>query len=249
MIRTESVSVSPETLKEKIKELVESEKTKQGKFFNLFINALIFLSIISISIETLPNLNAGYKSALNLFEIFSVIIFSIEYITRISVADNKKQYIFSFYGMIDLIAIIPFYLSLGIDIRSLRIFRLLRLARILKATRYWKAIRRLKYAFISIKAELVIFIAITFGVLYIAAIGIYYFENPSQPEEFKSVFHSLWWAIATLTTVGYGDVYPITMGGRLFTFIILMIGIGLISVPTGLISSALTKSLKKENNI
>lgn len=83
--------------------------------------------------------------------------------------------------------------------------------------------------------------------LYISAVGIYYFENSAQPEQFKSVFHSLWWAVITLTTVGYGDVYPITVGGKIFTFVILTIGLGVIAVPTGLIASALTKTLKSDD--
>lgn len=162
-------------------------------------------------------------------------------------ADRKLSYIFSFYGLVDLIAILPFYIAVGVDLRFTRIFRLLRVARMLKFGRYNDAIYRLYEAFRSIKVELVVFVLITLCVLYIAALGIYYFENPVQPDKYSSVFHSLWWAIATLTTVGYGDVYPITFGGRAFTFIILMIGIGLISIPTGLIASALTKSVKNKS--
>ncbi len=233
--------------KKRLKTIVENVETRKGRAFNLFINFLILLSLISISIETLPDIDTGLRSALEYFEIISVLIFSIEYLLRIYVADNRRAYIFSFYGLIDLIAILPFYISVGFDLRSVRVFRLLRLARILKFSRHSQAINRLYYAFQSIKAELVVFVMMTLCVLFVAALGIYYFENPVQPEKFKSVFHSMWWAVTTLTTVGYGDVYPITIGGRFFTFIILMIGIGLISVPTGLIASALTKSLKSES--
>lgn len=233
--------------KKRLKTIVEDVDTKRGRLFNLFINILIFLSLISISIETLPDIDSNIRAALEFFEIISVLIFTIEYMLRIYVADNKREYIFSFYGLIDLIAILPFYISVGFDLRSVRVFRLLRLARIFKFSRHSQAINRLYFAFRSIKAELVVFVMLTLCVLFVASLGIYYFENPGQPEKFQSVFHSMWWAITTLTTVGYGDVYPITIGGRVFTFIILMIGIGLISVPTGLIASALTKSLKAES--
>lgn len=233
-------------LRKKLKTLVEDEETKQGRNFNLFIKILIVLSLISISIETLPELDSNLRLLLEIFEIITVLIFTVEYLLRIFVADKKLSYIFSFYGLIDLIAILPFYIAVGFDLRSIRIFRLLRVARMLKFARYNDAINRLYEAFRTIKAELIVFLAITLCVLYVAALGIYYFENPVQPEKYSSVFHSLWWAIATLTTVGYGDVYPITFGGRTFTFVLLMIGIGLISVPTGLIASALTKSLKNE---
>lgn len=95
------------------------------------------------------------------------------------------------------------------------------------------------------KEELILFFITTLFIIYIAAVGIYYFENAAQPENFKSVFHSLWWAVATLTTVGYGDIYPITVGGRFFTFLILMVGLSIVSVPAGLLTSALQDIAKE----
>lgn len=234
-------------LRIRLKTLVEDEDTKQGRSFNLFIKVLIVLSLISISIETLPDLETNVRNVLSIFEVVTVLIFTVEYTLRIFVANNKKEYIFSFYGLIDLIAILPFYIAVGFDLRSVRIFRLLRVVRMLKFSRYNDAINRLYEAFRSIKAELIVFVLITVFVLYVAALGIYFFESPVQPEKYSSVFQSLWWAIATLTTVGYGDVYPLTLGGRMFTFVLLMIGIGLISVPTALIASALTKSSINES--
>lgn len=234
------------SLKSGIKKLV-GEENPVGRGFNLTIKVLIVLSLISISLETLPDLDPVYMNVLLWFEYFTVAVFSIEYVLRVYAADRKRDFIFSFYGIIDLLAILPFYLTLGFDLRSLRIFRLLRLLRILKLGRYNKAMNRLNETFSSIKSELTIFFFLTVFVLYVAALGIYYFENPVQPDAFKSVFHSLWWAVATLTTVGYGDVYPVTFGGRLFTFAVLMVGLGLISVPTGLIASSLTKIISREN--
>ena len=96
-------------------------------------------------------------------------------------------------------------------------------------------------AFFIAKEEFVLFGFVTLILLYLTAVGIYYFENNAQPEAFKSIFHSLWWAVATLTTVGYGDVYPVTVGGRVFTFFILMIGLGIVAVPAGLLATALTQ--------
>jgi len=234
-------------LRKSLKKLVDDEQSKWGSVFNLFIKILIVLSLISISVETLPRLDSRIVAFLELFEVITVLIFSIEYILRVIVADKKLKFIFSFYGIIDLVAILPFYIATGLDLRSVRIFRLLRVIRMMKFTRYNDALNRLIGAFQTIKAELVVFFMITLCVLYVSALGIFYFENPAQPDKYVSVFHSLWWSVATLTTVGYGDVYPITVGGRVFTFIILMIGLGLISVPTGLIASALTKTLKNEN--
>lgn len=226
-----------------LKEIVEREETTAGKIFNLFIMSLIILSVLSMSVETLPDLDQNWLRVLIIFEVVVVIIFSIEYLLRIYVADSKFNYIFSFYGVIDLLAIVPFYVTAGIDLRSIRIFRLLRVFRILKFSRYSMAATRLLNVFKLIKAELVIFLLLTVCLIYIAAVGIYYFENPVQPELFTSVFHSMWWAVTTFTLLGYGDVYPVTTGGRIFTYVVLMAGIAMIAIPTGLIASALNKQI------
>tara|TARA_R110002051_G_scaffold97990_3_gene168089 strand:+ start:44 stop:394 length:351 start_codon:yes stop_codon:yes gene_type:complete len=111
--------------------------------------------------------------------------------------------------------------------------------------RYNKAIERFSRAISLAKEEVLLFLIVTLILIYFSAVGIYYFEHEVQPENFASIFDSLWWAIITLTTVGYGDVYPITVGGKVFTFFILMIGLGIVAIPTGIISSALTKSVDK----
>ena len=178
----------------------------------------------------------------------TVSIFTAEYIVRLVVADNKTQFATSFFGVIDLLAILPFFLSFGVDLRSIRAFRLLRLFRMFKLIRYSNAIQRFHRAFLIAHEELVLFLFVTIILLYLAAVGIYHFEHDAQPEIFKSVFHSLWWAVATLTTVGYGDVYPITTGGRIFTFFILLIGLGVVSVPAGLVSSALSKAREMDTD-
>ena len=232
----------------KIKEIVENNTSKAGRYFDMFIQSVIIFSLISFSFETLPELNSSVLEFFRIAEIISVFVFSIEYVLRIIVADKKLKFIFSFYGIIDLFAILPFYLSTGIDLRSLRIFRLFRLFRVFKVLRYNRAIRNFQLAFKEIKEELILFFIMTFFLLYISAVGIYYFENPAQPEVFKSVFHSLWWAVETFTTVGYGDICPVTVGGKVFSFFMLMLGLGIIAVPSGLIASALSKIFNKREN-
>ena len=229
-----------------IKAIIEQNDTVPGRIFDLFIQLLIAISIISFSIETLPNLDNNIKTLLGISEKIIVMIFTIEYILRLYIAEKKLSYMFSFYGIIDLVAIIPFYISTGIDLRSLRIFRMLRLFRMFKLFRYNKAIKRFFRAFVIAKEEIIIFTIAATMLLYLSAVGIYYFENNAQPEVFKSIFHSLWWAVSTLTTVGYGDIYPITTGGKIFTFVILMIGLGIVAVPAGLIASALSKARLEE---
>ena len=135
---------------------------------------------------------------------------------------------------------------MGIDLRSIRLLRILRLFRIFKFARYSTALRRFQRAFMIAREELTLFLIVTVILLYFSAIGIYHFEHDAQPKAFSSVFTSLWWAVVTLTTVGYGDVYPITIGGRIFTFGVLMVGLGIVAVPAGLVSSALSKAREIE---
>lgn len=217
---------------------------KNTVFFENVIQILIFCSILSFSISTLPNLSANTYLYLRYIDISTLIIFSIEYCIRLWMSKQKLRYIFSFLGLIDLIAILPFYLTLGFDLRSLRIFRFFRLISLFKVARYSKAAQRLSNTIKHIKEELILYLILTFFLTYLSACGIYLFENPVQPEKFKSVFHSMWWAISTLTTVGYGDIYPITTGGKIFTFFILLLGLGLVAVPSGLLASAFSETQK-----
>lgn len=226
-----------------IKNLLENPETSHGRIFAITIQFLIVVSLVTFSIDTLPDLSTNVVAVLQIIEIVTVIIFTCEYLLRLVVADNRIGFIFSFYGIIDLIAILPFYIASGIDLRTVRIFRLFR---ILKIFRYSKTINRFHRALLIAKDELIVFSFVALIFLYLAAVGIYYFEHETQPEQFKSIFHSLWWAVVTLTTVGYGDIYPITVGGRIFTFFVLIIGLGVVAVPTGIVASALSQAHNKE---
>lgn len=234
-------------MKEVVKQVVDSSSGRYGEFFAIFIQVLIVLSLITFSIETLPNLSLPVRESLRIIEVTTVLIFSAEYIARVYCSDHKLKFIFSFFGLVDLLAILPFYIATGLDLRSVRAFRLLRLIRILKLARYNAAVRRFHRAFTFAKEELALFLAVSLIILYLASVGIYYFENPVQPEAFSSIFHSLWWAVATLTTVGYGDIYPITAGGKVFTSLVLVVGLGIVSIPAGLIASSLSKAREMEH--
>lgn len=204
------------------------------------LQALIVLSLAAFALETLPDLSPLQLLALQGFEVFATVVFTVEYVARVWLTRPWRRYVFSFYGLIDILAIVPFYLSLGVGSESLRSLRLLRLFRIFKLARYNVAMLRFYRALVIAREELVLFGVMALILLYLAGVGVYQFEHAAQPEAFRSVFDGLWWALCTLTTVGYGDVYPVTAGGKLFTFGILVVGLGVIAVPVGLVASALT---------
>ena len=231
---------------ERLRSIVERSDTPGGRRFDLAIQALIVLSLISFSLETLPGLSDDLRRWMQAFDLMIIGIFTVEYLLRLGLAENKPRFVFSFFGLVDLFAILPFYLAGGLDLRSLRACRLLRLFHLFKLIRYSRAVRRFHRALLLAKEELILFFSTTLIVLFLAATGIYFFEHEAQPEAFASVFHSLWWAVATLTTVGYGDVYPLTAGGKLFTFVVLMVGLALVALPSGLIASALSEARRLE---
>ena len=177
-------------MKKQLRLLIEDNTSKYGKLFDYFIQALIFLSLIAFSVETLPSVSEGTLYILNTFELFCVVVFTIEYLLRILVSEKPLKYIFSFFGLIDLLAILPFYLSKSIDLRALRAFRIFRIFRALKLIRYNKALNRFHLAAKIVKEEVYLFFIVTLIFIYLASAGIYFFENEAQPEVFASVFHS-----------------------------------------------------------
>jgi voltage-gated potassium channel len=233
-------------LKEELRKIIKTTDTPLAKAWDIIIQVLILLSLFLYSLETVPEMIV-YKKWFSISEGVIVGVFTIEYVLRIYIAEKKAKFIFSFYGLIDLIAILPYFLSMGLaDFRILRSFRLLRIFSILKLSRFSSATTRLKEAFYEIKNELIIFVFLTCIVLFISSAGIYQFEKDAQPEHFRSIFHSLWWSVVTLSTVGYGDVYPITVGGKIFTFFIIIAGLGIVSIPSGLLASSLSKTIKRD---
>ncbi len=239
------------SVKARLKIIVNGTDTWEGRAFDWAIIVLIFYAIAAFAYGTMPTLSENARKFLWISEIVITALFTLEYILRFYLAERKRDYSFSFYGIIDFVAILPFYLDLllGAEVavlRSFRALRLLRIFRLLKIVRYNRAADRLLKASES-KEEFTLFFFTTLILLFISAAGIYYFEHPEQPEKFSSILHSLWWAVVTLTTVGYGDVYPITLGGRIFTFIILLIGLGVVAAPAGLIASALSKVREMED--
>jgi voltage-gated potassium channel len=236
-------------MKKRIFNLIQ--KGAHGKQANLIfdysIMVLIILSIGSIILESMAYPEVG--NLLSWFNTFAVLVFSIEYLLRLYVSDlthpseNKVKsafkFIFSFYGIIDLLAILPFYLPMFIktDLRFLRALRLTRILRILKMNRYNNWLHIITEVIKDKKQPLAITMFFAFIVLIISSFLMYFLEGEAQPEAFPNILAAFWWAIATLTTVGYGDIYPITAMGKLVSGIIAFLGIGIIALPTGLISA------------
>lgn len=228
--------------------MIIRDKSGQVTFgkWELFFQAVILLSLLDFALGTLPNLSDSQRFIIDSFEVFSIAVFSIEYLIRATFSRPRRRYIFGFFGVVDLIAILPFFVGISLDLRSLRALRLLRLFRVLKLVRYSSAMKRIHRAFLISREELILFAMTAAILLYLAGVGIYFFEHKEQPEVFASAFDGLWWATATLTTVGYGDVYPVTGGGRFFTFLVLSIGLGIVAVPSGIVASALAQAREEE---
>jgi voltage-gated potassium channel len=232
--------------KKKLRTIVEDNTTLWGKVFDYSLQLLILVSLTAFAAETLPDNTPQMIQLLNHIEIFATVVFTLEYALRIYVAENVRKYIFSFYGIVDLLAILPFYLHSILDLRTVRVFRVFRVFRALKLVRYNKALKRFGLAAELMREELVLFLMVTGILIFIVSSGIYFFEHEAQPDAFSSIFHSLWWSVVTLTTVGYGDVYPITTGGRIFTFFVLIIGVGIVTIPAGIVASALQEAREIE---
>ncbi len=235
------------SLRTSLGRVVHDSGTPAGRAFDLAVQWLIVVSLVASAVDTLPALSAEAHAAFRTFERVTIGVFTAEYLLRLATAPRPLRFARSFFGLVDLAAIVPFYLGTGLDLRAVRAFRLLRLVRLLKLLRYNRAIVRYRSAFSAIRAELTLYLLVSFLVVYVASVGIYQFEHEAQPEAFASVFDSMWWAVATLTTVGYGDVYPVTAGGRAFTALILLVGIGVIAVPTALVASSLTEVMREEH--
>ncbi len=252
-------------IKQRIFEIIQVAEPddKISKVFDISLMSLIILNVCLVIADTFA-LKEITRKIFYYIETFSVIVFTIEYILRVWTADllyskdkyfiAKIKYVFSFLAIIDLLAIIPFYLPfiIPIDLRVLRMLRIIRLFRIFKINRYTDALTKIFKVFKDKKHELLSSIFVVLLLMIIAAVLMFNIENTAQPEVFKNAFDALWWALATLTTVGYGDIYPVTVLGKILSAIIALLGIGLVAVPTGIISAGFVESIsdsKEEKEI
>lgn len=244
------------TLRARIFELIDShtEKSKANIYIDRFLMILIGLNVLAIILESVDDIYAQFQSQFFWFEVFSVAVFSVEYLLRLWTIVEKRtksgntitrwQYVKSPLAIIDLLAILPFYLQFFfvLDLRFLRIIRILR---VFKLTRYSSAFTLLLKVFNEEKHSLIAAFSILFVLLVISSSGIYLIEHDVQPDAFGSIPAAMWWAMATLTTVGYGDVTPITAGGKFFGGVITILSMGLVAMPTGIIVSGFSEQLRR----
>lgn len=264
------------SLKQGIFRLIDDDNVAESKvnsFIGSAIMALIILSIIAVILESDANLSLSYHNIFLYFEVIAVAVFTLEYLSRMYTAtlaypDHKGfravlQYMTSPMAIIDFLAIVPFYIELGIliyttyfldgesstgmlDLRFIRVLRLMRLLRIFKLNRYNSSMQMIGDVIKEEKEKLFITIFITGILLVLSSAIIFTVEHDQQPEQFPNIYSSMWWAIATLTTVGYGDVYPVTPMGKMLAGVIALLGIGLVALPTGILSGSFVAAIKKK---
>lgn len=208
--------------------------------------ALILLNVVAAVAGTVGAVEARFGRELAVFEAFSVAVFSVEYAVRLGRARRPVRYAVSPLALIDLAAILPFYLPfLGVDLRFARAFRLLRVFRMAKVARYVRAMGIFGEVARAKREELVI-AAVVMGILLVcASSAMYYAEHDAQPRAFSSIPASMWWSVATLTTVGYGDVYPVTPFGRLVASVVAVLGIGFFALPTAILGGGFVEVVSR----
>lgn len=229
--------------KAKWREIIYEADSREGKIFDLVLIVAILFSIVLVMLESVKELDAKYHTFFNVSEWIITILFTVEYILRIITVKKARDYIFSFYGVIDLLSTIPKYLSLIIGgahaLVALRALRLLRIFRILKLVRFVGATNNLGRALQASKYKILVFISAVMIICVIIGTLMYLIEG--DPSGFTSIPKSIYWAIVTLTTVGYGDIAPQTAVGQLLASLVMILGYGIIAIPTGIVSVEMSK--------
>ena len=248
-------------IRKRVFEVLELAETGDlaSRICDVCIMSLIAANVLAVILETVPSMGEPYSSFFRLFEVFSVAIFTVEYLVRLwaCTADSRYRgaivgrlrFVLSPMALVDLVAILPFYLPaiLPMDLRIMRALRLLRLVRVFKMGRYSQALRSLGSVLRAKKEELFIMISVVCFLLVLASSAMYYIENKAQPETFSSIPASMWWAVAALTTVGYGDALPVTTFGKMVAAVVGILGIGMFALPAGIIASGFGEELQRRS--
>lgn len=243
----------------RVHELLEdpSDADALERGLNWFLVGLILLNILAVVLETVPAIGRPHARAFDLFEGFSVAVFSVEYALRIWSCTEDPRYARPITGrlrfalrpmvVIDLLAILPFYLPLvmPLDTRMVRAVRLVRLFRLFKATRYSRSLDTVRHVLRAKREELVVTVLLIFIVLLLVSSLMFAVEHDAQPEAFSSIPAAMWWGMMTLTTVGYGDICPVTPLGKFCAMAISLLGVGVVALPTAILGSGFVDELQK----
>ena len=237
------------TTRERLYEIIFEADTRAGKLFDLVLLVIILLSVLLVLLESVPGIRINYSSILKILEWIITIIFTVEYLLRVVIVQKPVKYILSFYGIIDFLAVIPTYISLVFvgthSLIVIRILRLLRVFRILKLTRYSSAGQKLGRALWASREKISVFIF--FVIILVVIIGTIMYLVEGEEHGFSSIPRSIYWAVVTLTTVGYGDISPETPFGQFLASVVMILGYAIIAVPTGIVTSELMKPAEKQN--
>ncbi|MGK2864070.1 MAG: ion transporter [Chitinophagaceae bacterium] len=235
----------------------ELGNTRWDRLINGFIIVLIILNVTAVMLETVPSIHEPHKEFFRIFDLVSVIIFTIEYVLRVWSCNHERRFQHSFHGrlrymftaeaLIDLLAILPFYIHVfvGLDLRVLRILRLLRFLRLFKLTAYMKSAQMVRNVFTKRASELKLSLVLIVFLTIIASCLVYFAEHLAQPEVFSSIPATFWWAVITVTSVGYGDMVPVTTLGKLMTGVITLSGLAIFALPAGIITAGFLEEMRK----
>jgi len=242
-------SIIPEKFREKLHTVIYEADTPAGKLFDISLLIVIFISIIAVMLESVASIKVVYGQQLTIIEWAVTVLFTLEYLVRLIAVKRPLRYIISFYGIIDLLATLPMYLSLlfpgtGFFV-AIRAIRLLRVFRILKLTNFVGASDQIAEALKKSRTKIAVFLFSVIVICIIMGTIMYIIEGPESG--FTSIPISIYWTIVTLTTVGFGDITPVTPLGQLFSSIVMIMGYGIIAIPTGLVTAQFMKDSVQAN--
>ena len=241
---------NPESLRRRIHEVIFEADTRTGKLFDIILLIVILISVISVILESVDSINKKYHTIIIAFEWTITILFTIEYFLRIYSVNKPLKYIFSFMGIIDLLAIIPTYLIFVFpaahSLSVIRSIRLIRVFRVFKLSHYLRGAHTMQIALRSSRPKIIVFLLSVLILVVVLGTLMYIIEGSYGTIGFDNIPNSIYWSIVTLTTVGYGTVTPITIFGKIVASFIMILGYGIIAVPTGIVTSEFARRRKEK---
>ena len=239
------------TLRDRIRIIIFEADTKAGRRFDVTLIGMILLSVLTVMLDSVPQINAKYGQQLYYAEWFFTVLFTVEYAVRLWRIEHSWGYAKSFYGVVDLLSVLPTYLSLWFPgaqfFLAVRILRVLRVFRVLRMVRYVGEAELIAQALAASRRKIIVFVASVLALMVIFGALMYVVEGGTNPA-FASIPHSIYWAVTTMTTVGYGDITPTTPLGQSLASFIMIMGYGIIAVPTGIVTLELNEANRRQAN-